>query len=167
MKIRSLCLFLLRTILFVLLVSCSVSGRKSITILETTDVHGAILPYDFIEKKEMNASLASAWSYIIKTRDEKETVVLLDNGDNLQGQPEVYYYNFIDTTSSHLLSDAMNYMRYDACAVGNHDIEAGHAVYDRLVREYNFPLLAANAVDLKSGKPYFKPYTIIQKTVSK
>jgi 2',3'-cyclic-nucleotide 2'-phosphodiesterase/3'-nucleotidase len=36
-------------------------------------------------------------------------------------------------------------------------------VYDRLVKEYNFPLLAANAIDIKTGKPYFKPYTIIMK----
>ena len=45
----------------------------------------------------------------------------------------------------------------------NHDIEAGHDVYDRLVSEYNFPVLAANALDIKTGKPYFKPYVIIQK----
>ncbi len=46
---------------------------------------------------------------------------------------------------------------------GNHDIEAGHAVYDRLRREYNFPMLAANAVDTRTGKPYFEPYTIIRR----
>jgi 5''-nucleotidase/2'',3''-cyclic phosphodiesterase and related esterases len=54
-------------------------------------------------------------------------------------------------------------MGYDAGTVGNHDIEAGHAVYDRLVKEYMFPLLAANAVDIKTGNPYFKPYMIIEK----
>jgi len=57
----------------------------------------------------------------------------------------------------------MNYMKYDAGTVGNHDIEAGHAVYDRLVKEDAFPLLAANAVDIATGKPYFKPYMIIEK----
>ena len=81
----------------------------------------------------------------------------------LQGQPEVYYYNFIDTVSPHFVAEVMNYMGYDAGTVGNHDVEAGHAVYDRLVKEYNFPLLAANAVDIKTGKPYFKPYYIIEK----
>jgi len=57
----------------------------------------------------------------------------------------------------------MNWLGYDACTTGNHDIEAGHSVYDRLAKEYNFPLLAANAINLKTGKPYFKPYTIIEK----
>jgi 2',3'-cyclic-nucleotide 2'-phosphodiesterase/3'-nucleotidase len=54
-------------------------------------------------------------------------------------------------------------MGYDAATIGNHDIEAGHPVYDRLKDEFKFPWLAANAVSKKSGKPYFKPYYIIEK----
>ncbi len=147
----------------VLLASCSGKEEKAITILETTDLHGVILPYDFIEKKDMKASLAGVSTYVKKTRNGKRPVILLDNGDNLQGQPTVYYYNFIDTVSPHIITGALNFLGYDAGTVGNHDIEAGHSVYDRLAREYNFPLLAANAVDKATGKPYFKPYTIINK----
>jgi 2',3'-cyclic-nucleotide 2'-phosphodiesterase/3'-nucleotidase len=61
------------------------------------------------------------------------------------------------------MASSLNYLGYDAGTLGNHDIEAGHSVYDRLVKQYKFPLLAANAVDLKTGEPYFKPYTIIEK----
>jgi 2',3'-cyclic-nucleotide 2'-phosphodiesterase/3'-nucleotidase len=147
----------------VLLASCSGKEEKSITILETTDLHGVILPYDFIEKKDMKASLAGVSTYVKKTRNGKRPVILLDNGDNLQGQPSVYYYNFIDTISPHINAEALNFLAYDAGTVGNHDIEAGHSVYDRLVREYDFPLLAANAINMKTGKPYFKPYTIVEK----
>jgi 2',3'-cyclic-nucleotide 2'-phosphodiesterase / 3'-nucleotidase len=147
-------------LIFILFFSCSENGRKSIRIIETTDIHGVILPYDFIEKEELKASLASSFTYIKKAREEK-TTFLLDNGDNLQGQPEVYFYNFIDTLSPHFLAEAFNFMQYDAGTVGNHDIETGHAVYDRMKREYKFPLLAANAIDIKTGKPYFKPYQII------
>jgi len=163
MHIRSLSLLTSKLILIMLLVSCSGTGKKSISILETTDVHGVILPYDYIEKEKLNASLASSFTYIRQIREEKDATILLDNGDNLQGQPEVYYYNFIDTVSPHFLAEVMNYMSYDAGTVGNHDVEAGHAVYDRLVKKYNFPLLAANAIDIKTGKPYFKPYYIIVK----
>jgi len=163
MKIKHLILNSVNLLFIFLLVSCSGSGKKSISIVETTDMHGVILPYDFIEKEKLNASLASSFTYIKKTRPEKDATILLDNGDNLQGQPEVYYYNFIDTVSPHFLAEVMNFIGYDAGTVGNHDVEAGHSVYDRLVKEYNFPLLAANAVDIKTGKPYFKPYTIIIK----
>ena len=146
-----------------ILVSCSVKGKKSIVILETTDLHGVILPYDFIEKENLNASLANSATYFKHLRSSNVPVVLLDNGDNLQGQPEMYYYNFIDTLSPHFSAEVMNYLGYDAGTVGNHDIEAGHTVYDRLIKEYDFPLLAANAINVKTGNPYFKPYVIIDK----
>src|ERR1035437_5117950 len=155
MKIKSLTLNLFKYILVLTLASCSVSNKKSLTIVETTDIHGVILPYDFIEKEKLNASMASSFNYVKQLRKGKNALVLLDNGDNLQGQPEVYYYNFIDTVPPHFLSEVMNYMDYDASTVGNHDVEAGHSVYDRLVKEYHFPMLAANAIDIKTGKPYF------------
>lgn len=150
-------------LLISLLVSCINQKSKHISIVETTDIHGVILPYDYIEKETLQGSLAASYSYIKQLRKEKDALVLLDNGDNLQGQPAVYYYNFVDTVSPHLLAEAMNFMEYDAATVGNHDVETGHSVYDRLMKEYNFPLLAANAVDIKTGQPYFKPYHIINK----
>lgn len=155
--------WLLLSLILTLMISCTRQEKQTITILQTTDVHGVILPYDFIEKKEIKISLASVSSYLKKVRNSNRSVILLDNGDNLQGQPPVYYYNFIDTVSTHLNAEAMNFLGYEAGTVGNHDIEAGHSVYDRLVKEYNFPLLAANAVNKMTGKPYFKPYTIIEK----
>jgi len=145
------------------LTACTTPETKDISIFETTDLHGVILPWDFIENEPLDASLAGTAGYVKELRNSENAVFLLDNGDNLQGQPAVYYYNFIDTTSPHILSEAMNWMNYDACTVGNHDIEAGHSVYDRLVNEFNFPLLAANALDVESGEPYFKPYVILEK----
>jgi 2',3'-cyclic-nucleotide 2'-phosphodiesterase / 3'-nucleotidase len=163
MNFRSITLTVFKCILIILLLSCSRTVNKSVSIIESTDIHGVILPYDFIEKEKLNSSMASSYDYIKMVRGKKDATFLLDNGDNLQGQPEVYYYNFIDTLPPHFLSEVMNYMKYDAGTVGNHDIEAGHAVYDRMVKEDAFPLLAANAVDVATGKPYFKPYRIIEK----
>jgi 2',3'-cyclic-nucleotide 2'-phosphodiesterase/3'-nucleotidase len=163
MNFRSIILSVFTSILITLLLSCSRTVNKSVSIIESTDIHGVILPYDFIEGEKLNSSMASSYDYIKMVRGKKDATFLLDNGDNLQGQPEVYYYNFIDTLSPHFLSEVMNYMKYDAGTIGNHDIEAGHAVYDRMVKKDDFPLLAANAVDIATGKPYFKPYRIIEK----
>ena len=150
-------------IIFIALVFTSGCKPKEIRIIETTDVHGVILPFDFVEKQPLDASLASAATYIRHVRDKNSNLLLLDNGDNLQGQPEEYYFNFIDTISPHFNAEVMNFMAYDAGTVGNHDIETGHSVYDRLRKLYKFPLLAANAVDIKTGQPYFKPYAILKK----
>ena len=152
--------------LFVLLALCfclSAIAQNDIVhlkILQTSDIHGAIFDYDFVNDRPTKTSLMNANTYIKAEREKfGEHLLLLDGGDNLQGQPAVYYYNFIDTTNTHLLARVMNAMRYDAAVVGNHDIETGHAVYDKIRAEYNFPLLAANAVK-KDGTPYFVPYKI-------
>ena len=57
----------------------------------------------------------------------------------------------------------MNYLNYDAVGVGNHDIEPGAKVYDKVVGELNMPYLAANAINTETGEPYFAPYTILNK----
>ena len=142
----------------------SFSQTINLKVIETSDVHGSLFPYDFIYNKDINTSLAQIYTYVKEERSKKDQqVVLLDDGDILQGQPVVYYYNFEKTDVPHICPQVMNFMQYDAGTVGNHDIEPGHPVYDRLVKEFNFPWLAANAVDVKTGEPYFKPYTIIEK----
>jgi 2',3'-cyclic-nucleotide 2'-phosphodiesterase/3'-nucleotidase len=135
----------------------------TVRIAVSTDVHGMIYPYDFINRISSDHSLAHIHSYADQQRGLDDTLFfLLDNGDFLQGQPTVYYYNFVDTLSEHLSARVMNFMGYDAGTVGNHDIEAGPQVYDRLRKTFEFPWLAANAVYTSSGEPYFEPYTILK-----
>jgi 2',3'-cyclic-nucleotide 2'-phosphodiesterase/3'-nucleotidase len=137
--------------------------NDTIRIAVTTDVHGMIFPQDFIEREPSDYSLAHIYNYACEQGDKEDTLFfLLDNGDFLQGQPTVYYYNFMDTLSQHLSARVMNFMEYDAGSVGNHDIEAGPAVYDRIREEFTFPWLAANAVYTATGKPYFEPYTMLE-----
>ncbi len=138
-------------------------GTVVFKIIETTDVHGSIFPYNFITDKATDTSLAQLATLVATERAKKsQNVILLDDGDILQGQPIVYYYNFEKTTGTHIVADVMNYLGYDAGTLGNHDIEAGHPVYDKLLKELKFPWLAANAVKA-DGTPYFAPYTIINK----
>ena len=133
-------------------------------LIETSDVHGAILPYDLVNDTTMNSSLAQVYTYLEKERQKKDQdVILLDAGDILQGDPLVYYYNYEDTTSTHICAEAMNFMKYDVATVGNHDIETGHKVYDKFRTELNCPWLAANAINTQTGKPYFQPYYIIER----
>lgn len=133
-------------------------------IVQTSDIHGNFFPYDFINRKAWGGSLARVHAFAEEQRKTfGDNLILLDNGDILQGQPSVYYYNFIDTVSSHLCADMLNFMHYDAANMGNHDIETGHAVYDRWVKECNFPVLGANIIDTKTGAPYLPPYKIIER----
>ena len=139
---------------------------KTVTlrVIETSDVHGSFFPYDFINRTPKRGTLARVSSYVNKLRQEHgKNVILLDNGDILQGQPTCYYYNFIDTTSTNIAADVINYMQYDAETMGNHDVEPGHAVYDKWIKEVNCPMLGANIINVATGQPYVQPYTILRR----
>jgi len=132
--------------------------------IETSDVHGSFFPYDFINRKPKAGSLARVATYVNQLRSQHgENVILLDNGDILQGQPVNYYSNYVDTTSANIAAQVVNYLRYDAQTIGNHDVETGHRVYDKWVSATHFPILGANVIDTKTNKPYLKPYTILKR----
>lgn len=134
----------------------------NLKFVETSDVHGNYYPYDFIQNKDASGSLARVSAFVKKKRElYKDNLILIDNGDILQGQPTAYYYNFIDTLSTHLAADMMNYMGYNIGNMGNHDVETGHSVYDRWIKECHFPVLGANIVRISDGTPYLKPYEIL------
>lgn len=136
----------------------------TLKLIETSDVHGCYFPYDFINRKPKSGSLARVATYVEQQRSAyPDGVVLMDNGDILQGQPIAYYYNYIDTVSQHVCASMMNYMGYDVGTMGNHDVETGHAVYDRWVKQCKFPVLGANIVDNRTGEPYLQPYRIIKR----
>lgn len=133
-------------------------------IIETSDVHGNYYPYDFIHRHEAAGSLARVHALVQKEREVyKDNLILLDNGDILQGQPTAYYYNYIDTVSPHLAAEMMNFMGYDAGNMGNHDVETGNAVFDRWSSDCRFPILGANIIETATGKTHFKPYEVLER----
>ncbi len=86
--------------------SCNTNTMKKkeihLKIIETTDVHGAVFPENLIEQNTREGSLAQVYAYVKRQRESCDCeVVLLDNGDILQGSPVVYYYNFEAPDSVH------------------------------------------------------------------
>lgn len=135
-----------------------------LNIIETSDVHGSYFPYNFITRKQQNGSLARLSSLVNERRSQyKDAFMLVDNGDILQGQPIAYYYNYIDTKTEHVCASMLNYLRYDLGNMGNHDVEPGHAVYDRWVSLCKFPVLGANIIDTRTNKPYLPPYKVLER----
>lgn len=136
----------------------------TLRVLETSDVHGSFFPYDLLDRKPKAGSMARVSSYVNKLRKQYgKNVLLLDNGDILQGQPVSYYSNYIDTTETNIAAQVINYLGYDAETIGNHDVEPGHKVYDKWVKAVKCPVLGANVINTATGKPYLKPYTIIER----
>lgn len=158
------------TILFISLIMsvCSTNAKKPKTVtlkfIETTDVHGMFFPTNYTTGKAVGGSMARVSSYVKSQRATYgNNLILLDNGDILQGQPTNYYWNFIDTQDENIAASVVNYMGYDAQTFGNHDIETGHNCYDKWNREVKCPILAANMINAETGNPYTNPYKIIER----
>ena len=141
-------------------------------VIETSDVHGHFFPWDFMEGRPIKGTLVRANTYIKKQRAHyKDHLLLIDNGDILQGQPCVYWSNYVMPEDENLAAQVINYMEYDAETVGNHDIEPGHKVYDKWIREVRCPLLGANIVkeEFKNAEAHpehiydgLQPYSVHQ-----
>ena len=152
--------------LLILAVSCCgpKDGEYVFRVLTTNDVHGRYFDSLYVEDGVRNSLMTAAWTVdSVRTAAGKENVLLVDVGDFLQGDNAAYYYNFVDTTSRHIFARMAEYMDYDAVIVGNHDVETGHAVYDRLRSQLDMPFLAANAIRTDNGEAYFQEYTIVRR----
>ncbi len=126
----------------------------SLRILHTSDVHGHVL--DSLPR-------IAAYAELCRQQMGRQAVILTDGGDDLQGHPAAYYYNFVDTVAEHIVAQAMNRTGYDVAAIGNHDIEAGRRVFDRWISQCQFPVLGANIIDKQTGEPYLQPYQMIER----
>ena len=142
-------------------------GEYTLTVLSTNDVHSTWFDSSYVDGS-IRKSLFAMNYYIdsVRTADGFSNVLLVDAGDCLQGDNAAYYYNYVDTVSVHLFPRLMEYMKYDAVAMGNHDIETGHPVYDRVQEQLvkvGSPFLAGNAIRNDNGKPYFPLYKVVEK----
>lgn len=140
--------------------------EKVLVVLETSDVHGALFPYDFVKDTKVNRGYLAVQPIIQNFRSQfgDDHILYVDCGDLLQGDPLAEYFNFRDTTTIHPLIQILNDLNCDAFVVGNHDIEQGKKVWQRTRKFSRFPWLAANVVS--AGNPdslWFQPYTIIRK----
>jgi 5'-nucleotidase len=170
---RSFCKFLF----YFLIVSILTLGRQagaetvSITILHTNDTHSRLLPFSYpASARKAEASglgtiiniggIARRAALIKKTRAELEqkgtTVLVMDAGDFSDGTPfSIEYKGEADAA-------AMNTAGYTLGTLGNHEFNYSRAQLYKLISLFNFPIIAANAADSKTGAPLTEEYRIIQ-----
>ncbi len=155
----------LLTFLFLAIAVSFVNGQNiKIKLVSVADAHATIFPHDFVNDMPLDGSLARVKTYVDEQRAiSGDNVILLDNGDLLQGQPTGYYFNYMVNDEEQFFARVMNYIGFDAGSVGNHDIETGREVYNTLKHQFDFPWLAANVLHIRTGKPFFEPYTIIER----
>ncbi|MFI9751926.1 bifunctional metallophosphatase/5'-nucleotidase [Streptomyces collinus] len=147
--------------------------RYAFTVLGTTDLHGNVFNWDYFTDKEFDdkdhndVGLAKVSTLVNRVRAEKgrRNTLLIDAGDTIQGTQLSYYYAKVDPITAvggpvHPMAQAMNAMEYDAAALGNHEFNYGIPVLRKFEQQCRFPLLGANALDAKTLRPAFAPYSM-------
>ncbi|MEK9524109.1 bifunctional metallophosphatase/5'-nucleotidase [Streptomyces sp. NPDC087908] len=147
--------------------------RYSFTVMGTTDLHGNVFNWDYFTDKEFDdkahndVGLAKISTLVDQVRKEKgrRNTLLIDAGDTIQGTQLSYYYAKVDPITArrgpvHPMAQAMNAIGYDAAALGNHEFNYGIPVLRTFEEQCDFPLLGANALDAKTLRPAFAPYSM-------
>ncbi|WP_407371326.1 bifunctional metallophosphatase/5'-nucleotidase [Carnobacterium sp.] len=132
-----------------------------LTILSTSDIHGYIYPTDYKQRnQDLPFGLLKIGS-IIKDIRAKETdpVLVIDNGDFLQGSPLTYYTAKQTKHPAHYTS-ILNDIGFDAGVLGNHEFNYGKKYLADAIETLDHPILCANILN-DQGKPAFgKPYEL-------
>jgi 5'-nucleotidase / UDP-sugar diphosphatase len=149
------------TILAILLVAAAVSAPVRtdaeivrLTVIHTNDIHGGINPSDAtFMNRDFPPRLGGAASMVGLLRNLRRDIegsdghlLLMDAGDIFQGTP-------VGTiTKGRAVIDFMNAAGYDLFSLGNHDFDEGRENAEALVKRANFPAVAANLIDRKTGR---------------
>ncbi|MEQ1953624.1 bifunctional 2',3'-cyclic-nucleotide 2'-phosphodiesterase/3'-nucleotidase [Mesorhizobium sp. CN2-181] len=152
------------------------ANQAHLRIMETTDIHVNVLPYDYYaDKPNDTMGLSRTASLIDAVRKEATNAMLIDNGDLLQGNPMgdyIAYEKGMKEGDVHPVMKGMNLLGYECSTLGNHEFNYGLSFLDKVLAGANFPFVCANlvrgtelAANPRDDKLYLKPYTILEKTI--
>ncbi len=144
------------------------AGQAHLRIMETTDLHVAVFPYDYYaDSPNDTLGLARTAALIDQIRSEAGNSILLDNGDVIQGNPMgdyIAYEKGLDD-APHPVIAAMNVLGYEAGTLGNHEFNYGLDFLSAALAGANFPIVSANIVNA-DGTPFAEPYRIVEKQLT-
>ena len=146
-----------------------VEGQEvDVRILATTDLHTNLVNYDYYQDKPaQNVGLAKTAVLIEDAKKENSNVLLVDNGDTIQGTPLGTYkaiVNPIKDGEQHPMYTALQKLGFDAGTLGNHEFNYGLDYLKKVIATAGMPIVNANVVDAKTGAFVYDPYKIIKKT---
>lgn len=139
-----------------------------VRILATTDLHTNLVNYDYYQDKPVETlGLAKTAVLIEKAKKENPNVLLVDNGDTIQGTPLGTYkaiVNPVEKGEQHPMYAALQALGFEAGTLGNHEFNYGLDYLNRVIETAGLPLVNANVLDPATGKFIYQPYKIIEKT---
>ncbi len=141
----------------------AIARKLKLRVLATTDLHGHVLSWNY-DTHEISPSrgLSRVASLIAVARAEVENALLFDNGDFLNGSGlSVAVTTDVHDPVGHPMVLAMNHLRYDAVAVGNHEFSHGIDFLRSALADANFPLICSNFAF--SGLDFIVPHMLLNR----
>lgn len=129
----------------------------NISVLYTGDTHGHLKSFIYDSVKPVGGVAKRAIYFQDRRKHAKMNWLVLDSGNAMSGTP------LSDIFQGYIDIEAMNRLGYDAMGLGEREFDYGVAVLKQRISEAKFPVLCANVTYTDSGKPFTKPYTIIER----
>ena len=140
--------------------------RLKLRILETTDLHVNIVPYDYYrDGPDDTVGLAKTAALVKAAQAEVANSILFDNGDLIQGSPlgdYVAYQKGVKAGDVHPMFAAMNILPYACSTLGNHEFNYGLDVLGRALSGAKVPMVCANALKA-DGQSLVRPWIIVDR----
>ncbi len=132
--------------------------EKVVTLLFTNDVESAYdpIPAFWLDDISMIGGIAELTTLIESIRKTEPNVFLFDSGDIFTGA-------LAKLTNGRLAFELMITMGYDAMAIGNHEFEYGHKVFEWEKNRAPFPVLGANFFYRGTDHPFSQAHAIIER----
>ena len=138
-----------------------------LVIVSTTDIHGRVLGWDYVRDAAAPGGLSRAATALDILRERYgSSLILVDAGDLLQGNPFATFFGRYDKRQPQPIVDALNSLRYDVVTPGNHDFDFGFDFLKRAAGEATYRYVSANVVG-DSGKALFAPTVVVTRGVLK
>ena len=155
--------------------SQGISAAVDLRILETTDLHVHLHPYDYYaDCPNPDIGLSRLSELIDQARQQAPNCLLFDNGDFLQGTPVGDFFACEKVQRQgelHPVIAAMNALRYDAITLGNHEFNYGLDFLFKSIDQASFPAVSANILRKLGRAPredhhLFRPYRLLRRNVT-
>ena len=122
------------------------------------------MPWDYLTDRPAPTGLAQLAPLIRAARATAVNVLLVDNGDFLQGSP-LGDWQDRHGTGPHPMVAAMNALGYDAGTLGNHEFSHGLAFLVSALSEVGFPVVSAN-LTRNDGVPLVPAHATLTRRVT-
>lgn len=164
-KIQVGAMFLIRGIKVSITKGVNEMNRTTVTILQTSDIHGQLFPIHYSTNKKASIGLACISTMVKQLHVPGEPFLLIDNGDLIQGTPFMFHYMEALHEQINPMIVAANDMGYAAAVFGNHEFSFGRKRLDEAIEASVFPWISATIINEDTGEPYYgKPYIMKEYT---